>query len=845
MTRPPSSLTRPFLAGLVVVCALGLGALALFTDPAPSVDLGLESGPGLGAGVARPGEVGLPGVSARGAGLPGVTLPSGGSESGRRNLQAVPSQGEEPAGTLERCARLRVIAAQGGAAVEGVELGRVWDGEGRHTGDVSLSGGPDGILELRWYGGSTLDIEVEASGFEQVTVVDVEDDPASVTEVALRRAASLTVSSEGFEAGASGILLLYRSLKADGRTTLREEWRLDEEATFEVLAGPLSAVLVVPGMLPSVHIGMDVAAGESMSLVFSADQGERLRGRVVEKTTRLPLVGVEVRALPSVAGVERGKSGRLAYPPVVTGKDGRFEIDGLPLGPLDVSLEPGFGPPVIRSLTVIEGEAVRTRDLAIGGAASISGRVRCGAGVDLEDLTVLIIAPGELARLNPDLEGGGASLVDGESRRRGALAVVGADGNFRCETAPAGRPVGVFAQSGATMGFVKIDGPLLPGEKREGVELMLERPEPAVLRVVNDLDEPVTEVNISARMVLAVPGGGGSGAMWSRAEPYQDDAGRFETRFPSDAVRRVRLSAEGHLPLTTSWPTVGGAPAVEPTLQLVACSSIELLTRDQFGFAVKGARIEAWPDGLPAGEARSGRLLRTARSDGRGRATLELDRAVGDWVVQARASGHRQGDEVQLRKGRADELRLILEREPRPASASISGRLVRRGDGAPVPGLRFGGLRGGVAVMDGANFELKGIRPGRVQVVAEAPGYERVRLPVDRLEPGQNVEVPELRTQGTVRVGVTVKDRAGNRARRARVRLLRVGEDRGGRSDVPKKITFPSVGDVEGRFERGGVPRTRWLLAVDHPSYARYRELVTVQSPRCELAVTLLPKKPR
>ncbi|MDG1490664.1 MAG: carboxypeptidase-like regulatory domain-containing protein, partial [Planctomycetota bacterium] len=176
---------------------------------------------------------------------------------------------------------------------------------------------------------------------------------------------------------------------------------------------------------------------------------------------------------------------------------------------------------------------------------------------------------------------------------------------------------------------------------------------------------------------------------------------------------------------------------------------------------------------------------------------------------------------------------------------SISGRVVRRGDGAAVPGLRFSGLRGGVAVMDGADFELKGIRPGRVQVVAEAPGYEPLRLPVDRLEPGQTVELPEFRTQATVKVGVTVSDSAGNRVRKAKVRLLRLGQDRGGRPDVPKKITFPSVGDVDARYERGGVPRTRWLLAVDHPSYAKFREIVSVRSPGCEVAVTLLGKKPR
>ncbi len=844
MTSPDSRLPRLFLVVVAVACALGLGALALFTDPAPPS--GAELGSGAEENVAVSGDLALAGLDERGASLVDGTSLSGGARSGRSTLEARPTQGEgEAAASPERVARLRVVAAEEGTPVDGVELERVWDGEERRTQGVTLADGPDGTLELRWRGGSTLDVEVGASGFEQVTLVGVVDDPASVVDVALRRGATLTVSSDGFEEGAEGLLLVYRSHTADGRTMLRERWLLDEAQTFEVPCGPMSAVLVVPGMLPSSHLGVDVGSGESMSLVFKADPGEQLRGRVVEKSTRQPLAGVQVKAQPAVAGVDRGKSGRLAYPPVVTGEDGRFEIDGLPLGPLDLSLAPGFGPPVIRKLTVIKGEAVRTRDLAVGGAASVSGRVWCGEGVDPEDLTVLIIAPGELARLSPDPAAGGAGLAEGQSRQRGAVAEVLSDGSFRCETAPAGRPVGVLAQSGAAMAFVRIDGHLQPGQERGGVELALERPKMAVLRVVNDLDEPVSAVEISARILLSASAGGGSAAMWSRGQEYEDAGGRFETEFPADAVRRVRISAEGHLPLHTSWPMVGGAPALEPTLQLVACSAIELLIHDDYGFAVKGAGVEAWPDGLSAKEAGSGRLLRTTRSNGRGRATLELDRAVEDWIVQARASGHRQGDEVRFRKGRADELRMVLEREPRPSPASISGRVVRRGDGAAVPGLRFSGLRGGVAVMDGADFELKGIRPGRVQVVAQAPGYEPLRLPVDRLEPGQTVELPELRTQTTVKVGVTVSDSAGNRVRKAKVRLLRLGQDRGGRPDVPKKMTFPSVGDVDARYERGGVPRTRWLLAVDHPSYAKFREIVSVRSPGCELAVTLLGKKPR
>jgi len=843
MPRPKSSPFRPLLVAAAAVCALGLAALAVLTDPAPPAgpEVGRPSDPGL----AEPEGSRLTVVGARAGGAGGGAVDPAGSEVSRSALQAdVEDEAEAAATPRGRLARLHVTSLDEGAPVGDVELGRLWDGEERLTGGAELSRGERGMWELRWQGGETVDVEIEAAGFERVTVVDIADDPSAVVEVQMRRGATLTLASEGFEEGAEGLIVLFRSPKADGRAILRQAWQLDEEQRVEVRSGPLSAVLIAPGQPPSSQLGFDVASGEALRMVFKADRGELLRGRVVEKSTRRPLAGVEVQARPSISGLGK-EIARLAYQPVVTGDDGRFEIDGLPLGPLDLSLAPAFGPPVIRQVHVAEGEAARTRDLAVGGPASVSGRVRMGEGLDPEDLAVLIIAPGEISRLSPDPALGGGGLLGRKSVKRGAVAEVSADGSFLCDSAPAGRPIGVLAQSGSAMAYVKLSTALTPGEERKGVELFLERPDPALLRVVNDLDEPVTGLEASVRFLMSTSAAGGSGAMWSRDQQLMDAGGRFELPFPADAVRRIRIRAEGHLPLDTSWPLVGGKPAVEPTFQMIACSPVGVLVQDESGFAVSGARVEAWPRGQTMGDAGSARTLRTSRCNGRGRTTLELDRGVADWVVRARAGGHRLGDEVAVSKGRGAEVRLVLEREVAPSPGTISGRLTRRGDGGEVPGLVFGGLRGGVAVLDGADFELRGIRPGRVQIVASAPGFESVSIPVDQLEPGQSVQVPELSTQRTLSAEVSVTDAAGNRVRKAKVRLLRLGEDRGGRRDVPKKLSFPATGDVEGRFRRGGIPRGKWLLAVDHPTYARFRQVVNVMRADWAFEVRLSRKKAR
>ena len=74
-----------------------------------------------------------------------------------------------------------------------------------------------------------------------------------------------------------------------------------------------------------------------------------------------------------------------------------------------------------------------------------------------------------------------------------------------------------------------------------------------------------------------------------------------------------RLEAAGHLPYETSWPEVGGATQLAPTFELVATAPVEVLLVDEQGFAVKGGRVDAWPDGAGPDQAREDRTLRSAR----------------------------------------------------------------------------------------------------------------------------------------------------------------------------------------------------------------------------------------
>ena len=58
---------------------------------------------------------------------------------------------------------------------------------------------------------------------------------------------------------------------------------------------------------------------------------------------------------------------------------------------------------------------------------------------------------------------------------------------------------------------------------------------------------------VEARVRFAL----GAAATWSASEELVASDGRFECGAAATAVRRIRLAAEGHLPMETSWPVVG------------------------------------------------------------------------------------------------------------------------------------------------------------------------------------------------------------------------------------------------------------------------------------------------
>ncbi|MEM9380388.1 MAG: hypothetical protein AAGB93_10615 [Planctomycetota bacterium] len=782
-----------------------------------------------------------------------------------RRAEAVLDAEAPAAGTIARPleARVRVVDRSTGEPIAGATVSRVWRDRER-LADAAKAGAAgwsvrpaseDGVLVLTWPGGEGRDVQarVEADGYVRGVVGGLVETasgaelpaPGDVREaselfggvrtVALLRAARVVVEPLGFGASEGTAMLFEDGDARDRQPDAMERWSGAESVAFEdVEPGLVSVAMSVAGEPLVVRQSIAVAPGEDVRVRLEARRGETLKGRVVEASTRTPLEGVGVVARPALSGVHPEVEGA-PFEKVQTASDGSFEIDGVPPGKVLLVLVPPFGPPVERPLTVIEGEGTRTRELALAGAASIEGRVVAPEGVAVSGIEVVCLPLSELRSVR--IESGG-SLDSKEVSRRGGLVRADAEGRFRFDAVPSSRTLAIVATGGGATGVATVE-PSRVGEMRRGVEVELGAIEPASFRIADPEGATIDGmIDVSVRWAL------GPAGIWSPWSTHlSNDAGGLQVDVDRSQVRRIRLRAMGFMPFDEPWPTVDGAPAVDPTFTLTPALRVDFEVADVNGLMVRGARFVATPaefDEDPSSRT-ARRARRWARTDSLGRGSLVLDRE-GSWTVRIGREGYvGQTRRVEVRAGEeAPREVFVLEVDEPPARAVVEGTLVRWGTGGSIPSVEFDGLRGGSAEIDGASFRLVGIPPGRVTLVARPQGFESVRLPLDRLEPGEVRDVGEIRTRGATRLDVRVKGPDGRLVRDARVRLFRLPPQKGGRADLPRRLDFPRRADRSGTYRRSAVARVRWNLVVERKGFRRSVRQVRVQGARQSVTVDLV-----
>ncbi len=779
----------------------------------------------------------------------------------RSALEATDEARAAAADRIPSVARLRIVDRTTDEPIVGATVTRVWAGgdrlrESKRVGDelaargwVSAPSGDDGLLELRWAGSPVIDVRVEADGYVQGVVGSLaaalpaqpgSDKGDVARRIGLVRATRVVVEPIGFPVDVEGLVMLFEDGDARGRKPDQQvPWKGEPTVTFEgVEPGRVSVVLAVQGHPLVARQSIAADPGEEVRVELRARRGEVLRGRVVERTTRQPLAGIEVRARPELSGVSPVVEGA-GVPVIVSGSDGSFLIEGLAPGRVRVELTPPYGPSVTREVIVIEGEATRTRELAIAGAAALSGRVLVPEGVSPGTVQVAVMSTGEVASLR--IEDFALKGIKGLARR-GAVTRVAADGSFRFDTVTSGRSLSVVASSPAGVGVALVGKPLDVGEERRNVEVTITQPERVTFRVVDSNAVPVETARVSLRWIF-----GGRG-LWTGASKEDGVDGLYTLGADAETVRRIKLNAEGFLPFNAPWPVIDGTPERQPVFTLTRSATIEVFVQDTAGLAVRRARVTALPEDLDSSADGGGRRRWRGRSssltDSFGRATLTLEGGER-WVVSAGARGYMRPDAqtVDAAAGTpGSSLAFLLEPIVPPEPATVVGTLVRQGTGAPLPAVRFDGLRNGSAEIDGATFRLVGLRPGRVTIVAHAVGFESVKIPIERLAAGEVRDVGEIRTRGATRVDVIIRDKDGKLVRDARVRLFRVPPEDGGRAGLPPRLDFPRRPDGSGKFRKSAVARVKWRLVVDNKRSKRFTRTVAISGATKTIKVVLEPR---
>lgn len=442
------------------------------------------------------------------------------------------------------------------------------------------------------------------------------------------------------------------------------------------------------------------------------------------------VVDAEGRPLADVV-VRLEAQQHMAWLPSACATDARggFAFDGLAPGSYAlVARHPEHGLAFSPGIEVGAEGDVR-RDVILLPGVAVTGRL-----VDPEEMPVSgRVVVGEIA---------------GEAAPRAAAdalsADAGADGRFRIEGVPLGpAALNVTAPrfSARRLDFDARPGP--PGNDLGDVAM-----DPGLrLRghVRSRAGVPVAEAQIFAHQRR------GTGSLNLRAT--SDDAGAFVIGGLQPGRAQVSVAAQGFAPLYTG----SEAGATDLELVLDPAGSITGMVVDEKGAAVPSFRVSAERGDYSAGDAQD------EFSPADGRFVLE-NVGEGLWTVSVSAPGHAPAavPDVAVRPGRASDVgRIRLSR-----GATVRGQVVTSDD-SPVAGATIQTMSpqpmamnwgdGPTATADASGlFELAGVTPGLVDVIATHPSYAANRARGVEADPGRVAEVRLVlgrggRIEGTAR----------------------------------------------------------------------------------------------
>jgi hypothetical protein len=580
-----------------------------------------------------------------------------------------------------------------------------------------------GKFRLALKGAGAHRLRVEATGWAAVTLKEVR--PGTALAITLKKGAAIegTVRDGTTSAPLAGVVV--DAVDANSVYTFwepeagRVRATTDDRGRFRIegLASGLHEVVArLRGFSRAARSSVPVGSRVDLYLF----PGATLTG-VVRDGQGEPVPGALVRAEGEIRGFGGGGSALVA-----AGRDGRFELTGLSGGPYRVvARHPDFSPAWLPGVMVERGAEAQV-DVVLHRGAAVSGRLLAG-----EDRPV----PGRVGVQETDDRPVPQGLDD--SLRTEA----GADGRFRLVLPPGSHTLAVVAPGYAPR---SVDTDV--GTAGAPIDLGDIAVEPGLVirgRVRDKAGLPIVESQVWGAMPRMM-GGGGSGPSEARGEAD----GTFLLGGLTAGLYRVSVRARGY---AEQVKQVEAGTSTEFVLD--RAGSISGLVVDDAGAPVESFRILARPLREMGPTSPSPKMDNSSGTDGR---FLLEDVPEGTWVVEASAPDRANGvaSDVRVAAGSSVDVGRI-----RLTAGGVVRGLVLDTGGAAVPGAtvtiqasgrEFWGRGGGESVSDPAGaFEIRGVAPGTVEVIAEHRSYATGRATGVEVDPTRGpAEARIVMTQG-------------------------------------------------------------------------------------------------
>ncbi len=474
--------------------------------------------------------------------------------------------------------------------------------------------------------------------------------------------------------------------------------------------GYAPASLVVEKLAPA-------ATKSGLRIVLS--RGQSAAGRVVEKETSEPIVGAELRLMPSSrAAVPRwarggGDDAEGAAFIAISNPDGSYRFEHLPPGKFELSVTAsGYAPQRVPGLEVSAVQGATFGLISLERGAIVEGEVVDRGGQPLAGATVFVHPPAALGVR------GDAVLRFASEAEETRQGVSGADGSFTVRGLTPGATADVTVQR---KGFVTQTETHVELPPAAPLRIVLEPSARVSGRVVDDGGEPIAGATVTVRASDAALPIGLEGRL-----VVTDAAGTFVVQ--DLAAGRVAISAmaRNYLSSDALLLDIGARADVQDVeLTLRRGATVEGVVTTSSGQPATAARVTV-RGALTPERMLEREVAGSARTDGEGRYRLE-GVPGGPQELSASQEGYQGAIRNLVVQPGVNQLDFRLVEGLRV------GGLVTDGSGAPVAGASVllmtsgpGVMRNEMSAPDGT-FRFSGVAPGRFIVSAQKQGYAAAR----------------------------------------------------------------------------------------------------------------------